>query len=176
MLVVSIRHEVTLPYTPRHNGLVHRRNITILDMARSMLNHKNMAHMFWCEATKRTTYILNKWSTKKLKMKVLEKAWSGRKPGSKHLNVFGSICFYYVLGSKKKMDVKIKIMEFIGYQSTYAYKLYYPLDKRVHIRRYMIFNETWACKSEDILDKGSDINHFFWRTCPKWRFIWRNWY
>lgn len=59
------------------------------------------------------------------------------------------------------MDEKIKIMEFIGYQSTYAYKLYYPLDKRVHIRRYMIFNETWACKSEDILDKGSDINHFF---------------
>jgi transposase InsO family protein len=32
----GITHEITSPYTPHHNGLVKRRNRTILDMARIM--------------------------------------------------------------------------------------------------------------------------------------------
>ncbi|MCH80296.1 retrovirus-related pol polyprotein from transposon tnt 1-94 [Trifolium medium] len=32
----GIEHEVTAPYTPQHNGLAERRNMTILDMARCM--------------------------------------------------------------------------------------------------------------------------------------------
>ena len=37
----GVDHEVTSPYTPQHNGIVERRNITILDMARCMLKQKN---------------------------------------------------------------------------------------------------------------------------------------
>ena len=33
----GISYEVTSPYTPQHNGVIERRNRTILDMARSML-------------------------------------------------------------------------------------------------------------------------------------------
>lgn len=40
-----IRHKVTSAYAHQHNGLKETRNLTILDMARNILKHKNMPHM-----------------------------------------------------------------------------------------------------------------------------------
>jgi len=33
----GVVHEVTVPYTPQHNGLAERRNMTLLNMTRSMI-------------------------------------------------------------------------------------------------------------------------------------------
>lgn len=38
----GIDHEVIVPYMPQHNGIIKRRNKTILDMARCMLKQKNL--------------------------------------------------------------------------------------------------------------------------------------
>lgn len=38
----GIEHEVITPDTPKHNGIVERKNISILNIARSMLKAKNM--------------------------------------------------------------------------------------------------------------------------------------
>ena len=38
----GILHEVTVPYTPQHNGVVERRNRTMMNMVRSMLRGKNL--------------------------------------------------------------------------------------------------------------------------------------
>ena len=40
----GIEHEVTASYTPQHNGLVERRNRTLLDMTHSMLKEKNLPY------------------------------------------------------------------------------------------------------------------------------------
>ncbi|PNY02360.1 copia-type polyprotein [Trifolium pratense] len=73
----GIVHEVTVPYTPQHNGLV-----TI------------------------AAYILNKCPTKKLKT-MSEEAWCGRKPSVKHFKIFGSLCYKHVSGAKNiKLDDK----------------------------------------------------------------------
>jgi transposase InsO family protein len=141
----GISHEVTSPYTPQHNGLAERRNRTILDMARSMLKQKNMPHMFWGEAVSTATYILNKCPTKKLKNKVPEQAWSGRKPSVKHLKVFGSICYKHIPDAKRsKLDDKSEKMILLGYHSTGAYKLYDPISKKVHISRDVIVDDNEA--------------------------------
>ena len=42
----GIKHEVTAPYTPQHNGLVERRNKTLLDMARCMLKGKGLSNCY----------------------------------------------------------------------------------------------------------------------------------
>jgi transposase InsO family protein len=34
----GIKHEFSSPYTPQQNGVVERKNITLLDMARTMLD------------------------------------------------------------------------------------------------------------------------------------------
>ena len=65
----GIIHEVTTPYTPQHNGLVERRNRTILDMARNMLKQKKLPNSFWGEVVSTTNYLLNRCPTKRLKEK-----------------------------------------------------------------------------------------------------------
>lgn len=67
----GILHEVTTPYTPQHNELVERINRTILEMARSMMEHKDLPHSFQGEVISTTTYLLNRCLTKRLKKKVL---------------------------------------------------------------------------------------------------------
>nr|XP_027188428.1 uncharacterized protein LOC113785766 [Cicer arietinum] len=88
----GIEHEVTAPYTPQHNGLAERRNITILYMNRSMLKGKELPHKLWGEVASIVAYIINKCRTKKLPKKV----WSGTKPTIGHLRIFGGLCFNHV--------------------------------------------------------------------------------
>ena len=71
----SIIHEVTDLYTPQHNGLAKRRNMSLLDMARSMLKEKKLRNELWGEAMNTVAYILNRCPTKKLKNQVPEEVW-----------------------------------------------------------------------------------------------------
>lgn len=43
----GIIHEVATWYTPQHNALVKRTNISMLDMARFMMKEKKLPHEFW---------------------------------------------------------------------------------------------------------------------------------
>ena len=43
----GIRHQFLATYTPQSNSLVKRKNITLIDMARSMLSEYNVSHLFW---------------------------------------------------------------------------------------------------------------------------------
>ncbi|KAK1652948.1 hypothetical protein QYE76_070753 [Lolium multiflorum] len=43
----GIKHEFSAPYTPQQNGVVERKNRTIIEMARTMLSEFNSPHNFW---------------------------------------------------------------------------------------------------------------------------------
>ncbi|KAK1615920.1 hypothetical protein QYE76_021437 [Lolium multiflorum] len=43
----GIKHEFSAPYTPQQNGVVERKNRTIIEMARTMLSESNSPHNFW---------------------------------------------------------------------------------------------------------------------------------
>jgi hypothetical protein len=47
---IGIRHEFTTPYTPQQNGLAERKNRTLMDASRSMLQVADLQHSFWQEA------------------------------------------------------------------------------------------------------------------------------
>nr|GFA82490.1 retrotransposon protein, putative, Ty1-copia subclass [Tanacetum cinerariifolium] len=63
---ISIVQQLTPPYTPQHNGMPERRNRTLLDMVRSMMNLTTLLFSFWDYAMESATCILNMIPTKKV--------------------------------------------------------------------------------------------------------------
>jgi transposase InsO family protein len=45
----GIKHEFSTPYTPQQNGVVERKNHTLIDMARTMLYEYKTSNLFRCE-------------------------------------------------------------------------------------------------------------------------------
>ncbi|KAL4290440.1 hypothetical protein GQ457_14G025310 [Hibiscus cannabinus] len=62
----GIRRPLTVPRSPQQNGVVERKNRTILNMARSMLKAKNMPKEFWAEAVSCAVYLSNRSPTKNM--------------------------------------------------------------------------------------------------------------
>jgi transposase InsO family protein len=46
----DIKHEFFAPSTPQQNGLVERKNRTLIDMAKTMLGEYKTPERFWSEA------------------------------------------------------------------------------------------------------------------------------
>jgi transposase InsO family protein len=56
----GIKHEFSSPYTPQQNGVVERKNQTLLDMARTMLDEYKTPDRFWAEAINTACYSINR--------------------------------------------------------------------------------------------------------------------
>jgi transposase InsO family protein len=64
----GIRHEFSTLYTPQQNGVVERKNQTLIDMVRIMLDEYKTLDLFWCEAVNTTCHAINRlYLHKKLK-------------------------------------------------------------------------------------------------------------
>ncbi|GAU34193.1 hypothetical protein TSUD_162940 [Trifolium subterraneum] len=84
-----------------------RKNRTIMNMVRSMLNGKHLPKELWGEVVSTATYILNRCPTKKLEGTTPEECRSGIKPSLSHLKVFGSIAHRHVPDQlRRKLDDK----------------------------------------------------------------------
>ncbi|GJW42911.1 retrotransposon protein, putative, ty1-copia subclass [Tanacetum coccineum] len=75
----GIVSQLTPPYTPQHNGVSERRNQTLLDMVRSMMNLTTLPKSFWGYALESAARILNMISTKKVERTPYE-IWHGKAP------------------------------------------------------------------------------------------------
>lgn len=154
----EIRRPLTVPRSPQQNGVVERKNRTILNMARSMLKTKRMPKEFWAEAVDCAVYLSNRCPTKSVWNKTPQEAWSGRKPSVSHLRVFGSIGYTHVPDQERsKLDDKSKRYIFIGYDSSSkGYKLYNPNSGKMVISRDVEFDEEdfwdWSSQEEEKYD------------------------
>jgi hypothetical protein len=55
-----------MPYSPQQNGVVERRNQTVVRMARTLLKQRGMHAASWGETVVMAVYILNRSPTKAL--------------------------------------------------------------------------------------------------------------
>nr|GEV51879.1 retrovirus-related Pol polyprotein from transposon TNT 1-94 [Tanacetum cinerariifolium] len=56
----GITHNFSAPRTPQSNGVVEKKNRTLQEMSRTMLNEQSLPQKFWCNAVDTSTYILNR--------------------------------------------------------------------------------------------------------------------
>ncbi|GJV15738.1 retrotransposon protein, putative, ty1-copia subclass [Tanacetum coccineum] len=84
----EIVQQLTPPYTPQHNGVSERRNRTLLDMVRSMMNLTTLPLSFWDYALESATRIINMVPTKKVDKTPYE-LWYGKVPNLSYLKVLG---------------------------------------------------------------------------------------
>jgi len=142
----GVERHLTAPYSPQQNGVVERRNQTVVGMARSMLKAMKMPAAFWGEAVCTAVFILNRAPTKSLKGSTPFEAWHGRKPDVSFLRTFG--CVGHVKKMKpnlSKLEDRSTPMVFLGYErGSKAYRLYDPRDRRVVVSRDVVFDEA-AC-------------------------------
>lgn len=133
----GIRRFLRAPYSPQQNGVAERKNRTIVDMARSMLQSKSMPKEFWAEAVQCAVYVQNRCPHQKLNDKTPQEMWSGRKPTVSHLRIFGSIAYAHVPDQRRtKLEDKSKKYIFVGHdEKTKGYKLYNPESQRVIVSR-----------------------------------------
>ncbi|WVZ94595.1 hypothetical protein U9M48_040468 [Paspalum notatum var. saurae] len=141
---VGVGRHLSAPYSPQQNGMVERKNQTVIGMARCMLKAKGMPAAFWGEAVMTAVYILNRASTKALDGQTPFEAWHGRKPDVSHLRTFG--CIGHVKVTKpglSKLEDRSKPMVLLGYEAgSKAYRMYDPVERRVVIPRDVVFNES----------------------------------
>jgi transposase InsO family protein len=55
----GIKHEFSAPYTPQQNGVVDRKNMTLIDMAKTMLGEYKTPERFWSEAVNTACHAIN---------------------------------------------------------------------------------------------------------------------
>jgi len=76
----GIKHQLTAPYTPQQNGVVERKNKTLMKMTRCLLHDKGLPKNLWAEAANTTMFLLNRLLTKALQQKTPFEAWYDYKP------------------------------------------------------------------------------------------------
>jgi transposase InsO family protein len=62
----GVRRQLTAPYSPQQNGVVERRNQTVVGTARCLLKFKGLSGWFWGEAVVTAVYLLNRSPTRSL--------------------------------------------------------------------------------------------------------------
>eukprot|EP00253_Pinus_taeda_P007785 PITA_07785 len=153
----GIIQQFTVPHSPQQNGVAERKNQTLVECARSMLQGKGISNGLWAEAINTAVYLKNRSPTKCLGFKTPFEALFGLKPVVDHLKIFGSKAFAHIpKPDRKKLDPKALKCIFVGYGTEYkAYKLYNPVTHKVFASRDVIFHE----QIEDGKKDSDDESH-----------------
>jgi transposase InsO family protein len=121
----GIKHEFSSPYTPQQNGVVERKNRTLLDMARTMLDEYKTLNRFWVEAVNTACYSINRLYLHRILKKTSYELLTSKKPNVSYFRVFGSKCFILIKrGRNSKFAPKAVEGFLLGYDSnTRAYRV-----------------------------------------------------
>ncbi|GKA71490.1 zinc finger, CCHC-type containing protein [Tanacetum coccineum] len=107
----EIVQQLTLSYTPQHNGAYERRNRTLLDMVRSMMNLTTLLLSFCNYALESAAHILNMVPTKKVLLK---------------------------RDTPNKLQQRSVKCIFIGYpKKTMGYYFYFPPENKIVVTSYL---------------------------------------
>ncbi len=131
----GIKHELSSTYTPQQNGVVEKKNKTLITLARSMLDEYGTPERFWAEAINTACYASNRLYLHRLLKKTAYELLFGRKPNVSYFRVFGCKCYIY----KKRQHLgKFQRRCDIGFMVRYS----------ANAKAYRVYNESTGIVEE----------------------------
>jgi hypothetical protein len=148
----GIKHEFSAPYMPQQNGVVERKNRTLIDMARTMLGEYKMHERFWSEDVNTTFHAINRLYLHRLLKKMSYELLIDNKPNVLYFRVFGSKCYILVKkGRHSKFAPKVVEGFLLGYDSnTKAYRVFNKSSGLVEVSSDVVFDETNGSPREQV--------------------------
>jgi hypothetical protein len=140
----GIKHELYSPYTPQQNGVVERKNRTLLDMARTMVEEYKTSDQFWAEEINTACYSINRLYLHGILKKTSYELLTSKKPNVSYFKVFGRKCFILVKrGRNSNFAPKVVEGFLLGYDSnTRAYRVFNKSTGLVEVSCDIVFDET----------------------------------
>nr|GFB10970.1 hypothetical protein [Tanacetum cinerariifolium] len=89
----GIQHQTSVARTPEQNGVVERRNLTLVEAAQTMLSAAKVPLFFWVEAIAIACFTQNRSLVIPRHEKTPYHIINDRKPSVKFFYIFGSICY-----------------------------------------------------------------------------------
>nr|GFB60165.1 hypothetical protein [Tanacetum cinerariifolium] len=98
----GILHQTFVARTPEQNGVVERRNCTLIEAARTMLSAAKVPLFFWAEAIATTCFTQNRSLVIPRHEKTPYHIINDQKPSVKFFHIFGSVC--YIVRDGENLD------------------------------------------------------------------------
>ncbi|WVZ53171.1 hypothetical protein U9M48_004152 [Paspalum notatum var. saurae] len=153
-----LEHQFFSPYTPPQNGVVERKNRTLVEMVRTMLDEHRTPRRFWAEVVNTAYYIANRIFLRAFLGKTSYELRFGRQPSVKHLRAFGCRCFVLKkAGHLDKFESRCLDGIFLGYaSSSRAFRVWILEAKQVVETCEVSFDETMPCTTPAFEFSGDD--------------------
>nr|GFB01816.1 retrovirus-related Pol polyprotein from transposon TNT 1-94 [Tanacetum cinerariifolium] len=147
---VGISHQMSSVRTPQQNGVVERRNRTLVEAARTMLIFSHAPLFLWAEAIASACFTQNRSIIHRHFNKMPYELINGRKPDISFLHVFGALCYpkndHEDIG---KLGAKGDFGFFIGYSAdSCACRVYNRRTKKIMKTMNVSFDELSAMAFE----------------------------
>nr|GEZ82163.1 hypothetical protein [Tanacetum cinerariifolium] len=159
---VGITQQFSAARTPQQNGVVERRNQTLVVAARTMLTFANLPSFLWAEAIATACFIQNRLIIHKRFDKTPYELMNKRKPNIKFFRVLGRRC--YLLNDYEdvgKLKAKGDIGVFVRYsKESAAFRIYNKRTRKIHESVNVNFDEILKMASKQFnLEPGlSNLN------------------
>nr|GFB58955.1 hypothetical protein [Tanacetum cinerariifolium] len=140
---VGITQQFSDARTPQQNGVVERRNRTLVEAARTTLTFANLPSFLWAEAIETACFTQNRSFIHKHFGKTPYELINKRKPNIKFFRVFRCRC--YLLNDYEdvgKLKAKEDIGVFVGYlKESAAFRIYNKRTRKIHESVNVNFDE-----------------------------------
>nr|ABA97697.1 retrotransposon protein, putative, unclassified [Oryza sativa Japonica Group] len=149
----GIKHEFSASYDPPQNGIVERKNRTLIETARTMLDEYKTSDVFWAEAVSTACHAINRLYLHKILKKASYELLSGKKPNVSYFRVFRSK--YFILSKRprsSKFSTKVDEGFLLGYKSNaHAYRVFNKTSGIVEVTRDVTFDESNGSQGEQVV-------------------------
>ncbi|GKE51182.1 retrovirus-related pol polyprotein from transposon TNT 1-94, partial [Tanacetum coccineum] len=146
----NIMQQFSTAQTPQQNGVVERRNRTLVEAARTMLIFSQLPEFLWAEAVATACFTQNRSIIHTQHIKTPYELLRGRKPNVEYFHAFCSLC--YPTNNRDdlgKMKPKVDIGVFIGYSETSrGFRIYNKRTKKIMETIHVKFDELTTMASE----------------------------